>query len=163
MSPGALFGSPSKPAREVARLSHIVRWGSLSREERFRSHLQPVESGCLEWTASRVRNGYGATKLVAGEWRAHRAAWVLAHGAIPVGLHVLHHCDNPPCCKTEPDERYPEGHLWLGTNADNKADFAAKGRGKGEVRPWQTGDNHWKRKRAKQRLAERLGIEKENE
>jgi hypothetical protein len=41
---------------------------------------------------------------------------------------VLHHCDNPPCCETEPSEEYPEGHLFLGTNGDNSADMVAKGR-----------------------------------
>jgi DNA invertase Pin-like site-specific DNA recombinase len=35
-------------------------------------------------------------------------------------MHVLHHCDNPPCI--EPT------HLWLGTNLDNIADRKAKGR-----------------------------------
>jgi hypothetical protein len=35
-------------------------------------------------------------------------------------MHVLHHCDNPPCRKLS--------HLFLGTPADNAADRDAKGR-----------------------------------
>jgi Autographiviridae endonuclease len=51
---------------------------------------------------------------------AHRAVWELTHGAIPVGLRVLHRCDNPPCCNPN--------HLFLRTQADNVADCMAKGR-----------------------------------
>ncbi len=63
-------------------------------------------------------------------------AWELTHGPIPPGMWVLHRCDNPPCVKTEPDARWPEGHLFLGTPADNMADRDAKGRNaKGDRHP----------------------------
>lgn len=72
---------------------------------------------------SRSRTGFGYTRIwhdgkVTG---AHRVAWEAANGPIPSGLFVLHRCDNPPCFN--PD------HLFLGTDADNKADMYAKGRG----------------------------------
>lgn len=35
-------------------------------------------------------------------------------------MSVLHHCDNPPCCRPS--------HLFLGTPADNMADMDRKGR-----------------------------------
>ncbi len=50
----------------------------------------------------------------------HRIAWEEANGPIPEGLHVLHSCDNPPCCNV--------GHLFLGTAQDNADDKVAKGR-----------------------------------
>ena len=59
---------------------------------------------------------------------AHRFAWELANGTIPTGMLVCHHCDNPPCVKTEPDEQYPDGHLFLGTYEDNARDAISKGR-----------------------------------
>lgn len=50
----------------------------------------------------------------------HRISWQLFKGEIPFGLHVLHHCDTPPCFNPE--------HLFLGTNHDNILDSTRKGR-----------------------------------
>ena len=69
--------------------------------------------------------------MVAGVFvMAHRIAWELTNGPIPVGLMVLHRCDRPPCIR--PD------HLFLGTHADNMRDMIAKGRAplhRGESNP----------------------------
>lgn len=51
---------------------------------------------------------------------AHRFAWGIAHGPIPMGVQVLHHCDVPPCVN--------HSHHFLGTPADNMRDAARKHR-----------------------------------
>lgn len=76
---------------------------------------------CWLWYGATNNAGYGhlgaaPRKTIA----AHRAAYESAVGPIPPGVHVLHRCDNPPCCNP--------AHLWLGTAADNAADKVKKGR-----------------------------------
>jgi HNH endonuclease len=90
--------------------------------------LVRMPNRCLEWTGGTNSKGYGYIRHEGKVVRTHRLAWTLANGPIPDGLHVLHHCDNPPCCETEPTEGYPEGHLFLGTHVDNMTDMSAKGR-----------------------------------
>lgn len=75
---------------------------------------------CWTWIGSTDKDGYGHfdsnSKTIAG----HRASWIVHNGEIPNRLHVLHRCDNPPCCNP--------AHLFLGTHSDNMADGARKGR-----------------------------------
>jgi len=96
--------------------------------ERIRRRLIARPNGCLEWTGSTGRDGYGNIRFGGSTRLVHRAVWELANGPIPEGIEVCHHCDNPPCCETEPTDAYPDGHLFLGTHADNMADRDAKGR-----------------------------------
>jgi hypothetical protein len=90
--------------------------------ERFWSKvlLGPANQ-CWEWVGARHPRGYGN---FAGEGcvpiAAHRFAWEEAYGPVPDALHVLHHCDNPPCVNV--------AHLYLGTNADNIRDKMARNR-----------------------------------
>lgn len=84
---------------------------------------------CIEFQGPRTGKGYGWRRSKAvvaahhGERLRHRQAWVAAHGPIPDGLCVLHHCDNPPCYRLD--------HLFLGTKAENWDDMRAKGRNRG--------------------------------
>ena len=77
---------------------------------------------CWTWTAFRntARGGVGHFNVDGQVMRAPRVAWELVNGAIPRGLFVCHHCDNPSCCNP--------AHLFLGTAADNMRDAVAKGR-----------------------------------
>lgn len=86
------------------------------------------QNGCWTWTASTDHDGYGQIGNGSGRMvKAHRTSWELHNGPIPDGLHCLHRCDNPPCCNPS--------HLFLGTNADNMRDCAAKGRCLAQAHP----------------------------
>lgn len=100
-----------------------------------------ITEGCWEWQNSRLAGGYGQIKVMGKSRLAHRVSYELAHGPIPDGLYVLHHCDNPPCVR--PD------HLFLGTARDNIRDCLSKRRGpdpqKRALIYRHSGDDHWTR------------------
>lgn len=94
-----------------------------------------MDTPCVEWSGARDEDGYG--RIGHAGTRAHRQAWIDAHGPIPDGLVVCHRCDNPPCIEVD--------HLFLGTVAENNRDRALKGRSKGT---FAAGDAHPSRQRA---------------
>jgi hypothetical protein len=65
---------------------------------------------------------------------AHRVAWQLAYGAIPVGMLVCHRCDVPACVRVS--------HLFLGTAQDNTRDMMAKNRQASNPLPRLAGADH---------------------
>jgi len=97
-------------------------------EKRLWEQVKPMLNGCLEFTGLINGDGYGRICYKGEATGTHRVAWELKRGPIPPGMKILHHCDNPPCCETEPSDAYPEGHLFIGTQTENVADMDAKGR-----------------------------------
>lgn len=98
--------------------------------ERFMAKVSVSDDGCWIWAGAKNKDGYGS--FWNGQWRdgdTSRPVMVLAHRwsflfiawkAIPEGMYVLHTCDRPDCVNP--------AHLWTGTQKDNVADCALKGR-----------------------------------
>jgi Autographiviridae HNH endonuclease len=76
---------------------------------------------CWLWRGPFNSRGYGKFWLGSKTLGAHRFAYELMVGPIPVGLSVMHQCDVPSCVNPE--------HLSVGTTLDNVRDKWAKGRG----------------------------------
>jgi hypothetical protein len=92
----------------------------LSKVDIFWSLIDKSDSdSCWPWLGFTDKDGYG--RLPGGETiGAHRAAWMIHFGPITSKEHVLHRCDNPPCCNPH--------HLFIGDHSINHADKVRKGR-----------------------------------
>lgn len=86
----------------------------------FASFIEKADNGCLIWTGTKDKDGYGRRGARIGEKRAHRYAYAEANGPIPKGAVVRHECDNPACCNP--------AHMALGTQSDNIQDKVSRDR-----------------------------------
>jgi hypothetical protein len=81
---------------------------------------------CWAWLGGRTSKGYGEADRDGGACYAHRLSWMISNKQeIPVGLFVLHSCDNPSCVNP--------AHLHLGTAGDNAREMVTRGRWRGPV------------------------------
>lgn len=65
---------------------------------RIKARVQLTESGCWEFTGSRVGRGYGRVGWNHRLWLTHRVTYTLLVGPIPESYVIDHLCQNPPCC-----------------------------------------------------------------
>jgi len=98
------------------------KYSKISLAEYWESYTMPIpESGCLIWLGSTDRAGrYGRIRKGEIDCSAHRFAYEQAHGTIPAGLMICHHCDVTLCVN--------HAHLFAGTQKDNLHDASMKGR-----------------------------------
>jgi hypothetical protein len=105
----------SQPCANAARRDELPRrfWSRVDRSG--------GPDACWPWQGSFGTAGYGQFRLPDANISAHRMAYTLTYGPIPADRpHVLHTCDNRPCCNP--------AHLFAGTALDNMRDKVAKGR-----------------------------------
>lgn len=94
--------------------------------KKYNKHGPEVRKGlgpCWLWTGVTDKDGYGLVDWEGRKQGSHRVSYVLTNGPLPDGQFVMHKCDNPPCGNP--------AHLGSGTNAENLADMASKGRARG--------------------------------
>lgn len=114
------FGSVKGEPRRFVR-GHYSRLMWEPMQQRFWQNVaKRGPDDCWPWTAHTNDAGYGMIGKGNNSIRAHRYSYELHFGAIPDGLHVLHHCDNPTCVNP--------AHLFIGDDAANMQDKTDKGR-----------------------------------
>ena len=114
----------------TVRAARSARWASY-REPAFWARVQKADdTACWPWTGLQKQgpknpSPYGSLRWKGRTATAHRVAYELTNGEVPVGAMVLHSCDNSLCCNPQ--------HLYLGDHARNMRDMVERGRrvGKG--------------------------------
>lgn len=106
-----------REAGEVMTLADVAEpeyaaahfWGCVDR----------TPGGCWEYTGAKNWKGYGTHRFAGRMMRAHRVAYLVAHGRLPRDLMVLHSCHNRACCNPV--------HLSLGDHARNMRERRGRG------------------------------------
>lgn len=96
-------------------------------EKQLRNFWSKVDKtdACWNWTAYKLKDGYGQFGYNGFVWRAHRLSYFM-HKGDPGSKLVCHSCDNPSCVNPE--------HLFLGNHQDNSKDMVTKKRSRYGVR-----------------------------
>ena len=108
--------------------------------QKFWSRVEKSEAGCWEWTAGKIRDGYGSFRhpIEKRSIRSHRFSYELTHGPIPQGMEIDHICHNRACVNPE--------HLRLTTRKQNIENHSGAMRSsKSGVRGvhWRADVNKW--------------------
>lgn len=94
--------------------------------DRFCSRIEEQSSGCIHWTGTISRLGYGQIGVNNKTFLSHRLVANAILGPIPKDKpFVCHTCDNPKCLN--PD------HLFYGSPKDNSQDMSKKKRFKPQI------------------------------
>jgi len=101
-------------------ISMLKQQSIASAKKRILANTIPNEYGCAEWQLARDKKGYGRIKVGGRLLLAHRVAYELFMGEIPLGFDVCHTCDNPGCVNI--------AHLFVGTRSENMVDCVKKDR-----------------------------------
>lgn len=80
---------------------------------------QKSDGECWDWTGSK-KGLYGGFNVNNKTVFAHRFAYEITNGAIPLNMVVMHSCDNTLCCNPS--------HLSIGSQKDNVLDKVSKNR-----------------------------------
>lgn len=87
----------------------------------FARFTKGKKNECWEAAGYPIGGGYVQIRMAKRRLqRIHRISYKYYIGNIPIGLHVLHSCDNPRCVNPS--------HLFIGTDQDNADDKISKGR-----------------------------------
>lgn len=92
------------PAREIVMPSQYT----VVQIDRFWSHVD--RSGeCWLWLLQKTPEGYGRVRVQGQGWFAHRFAYTVSRGEIPLGLTLDHLCRTPSCVRPSHLEAVPIG------------------------------------------------------
>lgn len=70
-------------------------------DEYLNTHYKKTNSGCHEWTGEINGHGYGRMSSGGKRILAHRYAWELKNGPIPVTKEIHHKCNNIICVNAD--------------------------------------------------------------
>lgn len=132
--PGQSFCS--RRCSNQARLTPIAQrfWANVDRNGPVPEH-RPHLGACWIWVGQRTRRGYGQVNWNARSHNAHRVAYILAYGPVPlIRPEVTHLCDGGSIGCVRPR------HLMADTHANNQAAMARRGRSARGIRNWPS--NH---------------------